>query len=72
MMTVCEISTKMYICRQDEKIGGLSSFSSFGLKAEDFIDKFDFVILGSWMTVLLFEELLSINQSVNLRFDLEL
>lgn len=52
MITVCEISTKMYICRQDEKIGGLSSFPSFGLKAEDSIDKFNFVILGSWMTAL--------------------
>ncbi len=39
------MSTKMYICCQDEKIGGLSSFSSFGLKAEDSIDKFKFIIL---------------------------
>ncbi len=45
MIIVCEISTKVYIRCQDEKIGGLSSFSSFGLKAEDSIDKFDFMIL---------------------------
>jgi len=35
--------TKIYICFQEEKIGGLSSSSSCGLKAEDFIDLFDFV-----------------------------
>lgn len=44
-MMVCETNTKMYICCQDEKIGGLSSFSSFGLKADDSISKFDFMIL---------------------------
>lgn len=67
-MTVCEISTKMYICCQDEKIGGLSSFSSFGLKADDSIDNFDFMMLVQLDDRTIY----SFKESVNLQFDLEL
>ncbi len=67
-MTVCETSTKMYICCQDEKIGGLSSFSSFGLKADDSIDNFDFILLVQLNDRTIY----SLKECVNLQFDLEL
>ncbi len=67
-MTVCVTSTKMYICFQDEKIGGFSSFSSFGLKADDSIDNVDFIIVVQLDDPIPY----SFKEFVNLQFDLEL